>query len=495
MRKQDDANAMAGPAHPGHGSALPGMLPGVFPGAGAGALRGWPTGHRRALLAAGGLVLGWAVFNLFHSLGDHPVYLAEEAAAIATTRAMIESGDWLMPHVGEGAGSRVAWPVAPWLRGVAMVVLGPTAFAARLPGALGCVAAASAGWWFMRRQRDAIAAVIAAALMLVMPLTLATGRAATTDAALAAWWAWALVLGFAGWAGRPENAKPSAAVCAGFWVAVAVGVLTRGAIGALPAAVVGLTLLASGRGRLLLHWSFWAGLVFASLPVAGWVWAVMRRGEAIDWFGAVEASALSMGWLPMIALLGGLPATAFLPWRTIAAMRDDAAVFFATAGAFGLAAAAMLPGGTGFTAIVAALPAACLAADALRDWLEVTDDSWPIDRDHSGRRLPNGTWLTAALATLAVVGAAIAVGRSDFRAALGIDDRRDALLLKLVMQSMLTPALLWAAAVMWRRTDRRPWAMALIGLAFAALGLFAATIENAATMPLDQVDAVAPIQP
>lgn len=464
-----------------------------------GAVKALPRGHRRALTALAGVVVGWAAFNVFYSLGDHPLYSPSEARYARVSQVMLESGDWLLPRF-EGEVRLAKPPLVHWMQCAAMTVMGQTEWAVRLPSALATLVAAGAAWWFMRRRRDAITAVMAATIMLILPLTLAVGRTGLIDPLLNAFWCWAVVLGFEACAagGKREGGKPQAAYAAGFWLMVGLAVLAKGPVGGMPVLIVVVWLIVSGRSRALWHWHWPVGLIASALPLGAWAWAVYQQHPeaAATWYTETIARVDGSGSHPQawwyylpIVLAGFFPATAMLPlpgwtvrWSRIGpAMREGHAMgYMALAVVVPIVVFSMMVGKLWTYVLPCGMPLACIAAWWLRPWLDVTDDSRSIDRAHPAKRLPNGTGTIAAAMTVVLIGAAAVVGVPTLRAKIGLNEEFDATLLKMILQAALVPAMLWVAWKLWRRADRRPWAIALSGLAFTIAGLFTLTIEDAA---------------
>jgi len=119
-----------------------------------------PRNHRRAALVAAGVVVGWAGFNLFWSLGDHPFYFHGELdSALATGAGLSDS------FIGS-------------LRQLAAEVRGLNELSLRLPGAVFAALIALLAAIVMAKLRDGLTGYITALLMLVNPLVALAGRIA-----------------------------------------------------------------------------------------------------------------------------------------------------------------------------------------------------------------------------------------------------------------------------------------------------------------------------
>lgn len=185
-----------------------------------------------------GLLLAYLAGN-----GSVPLFDRDEPRYAVTSRAMLETGDYVVPRFLDEV--RTAKPPAVyWLQAAAMAVVGVDEFAVRLPGALACVAAVAilrygaAGVVGRRRARWA------AFILGTSTLTLGVAKVGVTDGPLLAcaatmfvgllhvqrgrrwawwaWWAWLIV-----------------------WLAVGVGGLLKGPVllGVLATTVIAWTLL------------------------------------------------------------------------------------------------------------------------------------------------------------------------------------------------------------------------------------------------------------
>ncbi len=217
------------------------------------------------------IVLAALPFFLF-GLGA-PALNDGEAMYAEVPREMRGGGDWVTPHLN-GTRHFDKPPLTYWAIGAGQAVLGETEFAARLwpalatwatilvVGALGSTLyGARAGW---------LAALAFAASL--GPYLF--GRQVMPDAILSLWVALAL-LGYArGHARYGAGRGPWPWV---MYASLGLAALTKGVLGAgLPAAIIGLHVLATGRLRATLSWRLAAGLGLAGAIALPWHLAVAR---------------------------------------------------------------------------------------------------------------------------------------------------------------------------------------------------------------------------
>ena len=216
---------------------------------------------RLGMLGAIGLV---ALFGL----GAIGLVDYDEAAYGEVARAMLRSGDWLVPRLC-GAEFFEKPPLLYWTAAAGMELLGVGAAGVRLGTALAGLALPLALFGFARRSLGERAA-FASALVLASSLEFAVlARIAFTDMLLSLWLV--LCLGALHRAFEEDDGRATrwfAAAC----VFAALAVLTKGAIGLLLPGVAGLGELAfRGRLRLALRPS-WLVLGLAVVVGLGFSW-------------------------------------------------------------------------------------------------------------------------------------------------------------------------------------------------------------------------------
>lgn len=149
----------------------------------------WSSDPRRALA----FVLTAATVTLALGYAPVPLWDEDEPRFAAIARAMVESGDWIVPTYNGMLA--VDKPVLMhWCMAAAMTVFGPTEFAARLPSMLAALATALVLFRAGARWFDVPTGSLAALAFTGCLLVGIEAHAATPDAILVALTAWATVL-------------------------------------------------------------------------------------------------------------------------------------------------------------------------------------------------------------------------------------------------------------------------------------------------------------
>lgn len=253
--------------------------------------------------------------GLTHNLAGYALLDPDEGRNAEIAREMATTGDYVLPHL-----NGLPYLDKPTLffavGAVAIKILGPTEFAARLPSLLFTLATIVLVAWFAQRLFGRGAGVTAAIATAATPFTLAYARIVIFDSALTFFVVLALVSFYfaieerlAGWTALA-------------WVAIAFGVLTKG-----PIAIV-LPLLVAV--PFAVYCRAWRGLadptailLFVAI-VAPWVTAVSLRipdfleyalvTETVRRFSTTELERTG----PMWYFLAIFPAAA-LPWSLVLA--------------------------------------------------------------------------------------------------------------------------------------------------------------------------------
>jgi 4-amino-4-deoxy-L-arabinose transferase-like glycosyltransferase len=213
---------------------------------------------------------------LFFRLGAPTFWDPDEAHYAETSREMIATGDWWAPYYN--AEPFFDKPVLfHQLQGAAMLVLGPTEFAARLVPALAALALVGITVWFGASVVSLDVGITAGVLLAASPGVFGLARFAILDTLFTAF----LFGGAAALAAAALRDRPRWQ-----WVGyagIALAVLTKGPIAlALCGLTLGLVVIVSGdlRRRLLgLRWMTGLGLiVLASAP--WFIYMYLRFGHA-----------------------------------------------------------------------------------------------------------------------------------------------------------------------------------------------------------------------
>ena len=223
--------------------------------------------------------LGALALWLLATLGLHPLLVPDEGRYVGVARAMLASGDWLVPRL-DGLPFFHKPPLMYWIDAVAMRVLGVNEFAARLAPAIGAWVMGAALYLALRRWHGVRAARVALAVLATAPLFFIGGQYANHDMVVAGFIS-AAVFAFA--AAAEDGSRRLWQLG---WLACALALLAKGLIGiVLPLLAVGPWLLARRRWRAVaagLHPLAWLpGLVVA----APWFVAMqLRFPQFFDYF-------------------------------------------------------------------------------------------------------------------------------------------------------------------------------------------------------------------
>jgi 4-amino-4-deoxy-L-arabinose transferase-like glycosyltransferase len=226
-----------------------------------------------ALTVAGAIVVFVVVF---WRLGTPTFWDPDEAHYAETTRELIGSGDWWAPYFNQQPFFDK--PVFfHQLQAIAMMLFGPTEFAARLIPALGAVALVALTFWVGWALVSLDVGAIAALVLATSPGIFALARYAILDTAFTAFlFAGAATIAVATIAGRPRLQWPG-------YLLVGLAVLTKGPLALV---ICGLTCLIGAVAspltrRRLLALSWIRGLLLAGAVSAPWfLYMYWRFGQA-----------------------------------------------------------------------------------------------------------------------------------------------------------------------------------------------------------------------
>lgn len=230
------------------------------------------------------LLLGLAVLWLAATIWIRPLAMPDEGRYVGVARAMVLSGDWLVPRL-DGLPFFHKPPLFYWISAAAMALFGIHEWSARLAPVAGAVLMCTALFLFARRWDDARTARLALLVLATQPMFFAAAQYANLDQLVAGCIAATILLGahavLAFRAGQPHRGAVVAA-----WAFAALGVLAKGLIGAaLPALVLLLWLLPMRSWRvftLLLWWP--APLLFLGIAAPWFVAMQLRFPDFFDYF-------------------------------------------------------------------------------------------------------------------------------------------------------------------------------------------------------------------
>lgn len=265
-----------------------------------------------------------AVIFLFH-LGTYGLWEPDEARYAEIAREMLAGRGLIVPHLNYVPYIEKP-PLLYWLGAMWMALLGVNEFAARITPALAALAGVVATWFFVRRTMDPARAFLAGAILATSMLYAVMAQVLTTDMLLGATITVALFALFLHW-------REGGRWCWLGYVAVALGILTKGPVAAvIPALVLGIFLWWEGelRGALRRFHAIWGGAIVLAIAAPWFVAVAMREPGFVDFYFVGEhlrrffQSSYSHGepayyYVPVL-LAGMMPWTLFAPlisWRRI----------------------------------------------------------------------------------------------------------------------------------------------------------------------------------
>jgi 4-amino-4-deoxy-L-arabinose transferase-like glycosyltransferase len=220
------------------------------------------------------LLLLFAALLLVHLLATNAwvsVWDEDEAAYAGFARRMAVDGDWLVPEFPYSKAHR-KMPGFLWIVAAGFEAFGVNAFVLRLPGVLATLLTALCVWRGASFLLGADAARLGALILLTGLLVGNICKVAVTDSVLM------LFQTIAALALLRAAVRPSFAMTAILWAAVAAGVLVKGPPILITVGAIFLFLLAFHRRRRnLVHLHPWIGLPLALLPAAVWIWLVWKQ--------------------------------------------------------------------------------------------------------------------------------------------------------------------------------------------------------------------------
>ena len=233
------------------------------------------------------LLAGFCAFLFLYGLGQFGLIGADEPRYAQVAREMLERHDWITPVLG-GRPWLEKPPLYYWQAMIAYSIFGVSDWAARLPSVFNATLLVLAIYIFLRRFRpgfdlagfelagfDLDGALIAASSAGMIGYA----RAASMDMALTA----AFTLGMLGWWAWRESGKKM--YLAAFYGFVALGMLAKGPVAPLLAAVVIVVYAAAVREFRLISKTLWLpGIVLFCAIALPWYFAVQMRNP--DFFHA-----------------------------------------------------------------------------------------------------------------------------------------------------------------------------------------------------------------
>lgn len=216
------------------------------------------------------LLAGFCAFLFFYGIGQFGLIGADEPRYAQVAREMLDRHDWVTPVLGSRAWLEKP-PLYYWQAMLVYSMFAVSDVAARIPSAIDATLLVVAVYLFFRRFRRGVevdAALITASCAGVIGYS----RAASMDMPLTAvfgigmlsWWAW-----------REGGRR---AYLAGFYVCMALGMLAKGPVAPLLAAlIIGLWALASREIRLMVRMLWLPGILLFCAVGVPWYVAVQLR--------------------------------------------------------------------------------------------------------------------------------------------------------------------------------------------------------------------------
>ena len=310
-----------------------------------------PPEHTRAgglWIDVGVLVVVSALLAAVH-LGA-PLVDPDEPRSAIVSRLMVDSGDWLSPHLPlafhQGypqdpvEGDLFAYwdkpPLFFWLAALSMRIIGPSALAARLPAAFGYIITVLLVFGTARHLFGRRASLVAGAAAAVAPMAAALAHVTRMETLLMALMTAMLLASMRLLGDRPKSWLWTIVLygCAGL------GVLTKGLVAPLlPAAAVLATIVILGRWRDIGHLRPFSGIAIFLVVSAPWfIYMHLRYPPGTNGIGFTGSFFIGQhllratteafghrhipGFLLAYLIGGGFPWTFFLPGALVWAWRE-----------------------------------------------------------------------------------------------------------------------------------------------------------------------------
>src|SRR5499427_3979514 len=216
------------------------------------------------------LLAGFCTFLFFYGIAQFGLIGADEPRYSQVAREMLDRGDWVTPVLG-GRPWLEKPPLYYWQAMLAYSVFGVSDVAARIPSAVDATLLVVAVYLFFRRFRRGVevdAALITASCAGIIGYS----RAASMDMPLSA----VFGVGMLGWWAWREGGQR--VYLAGFYVCMALGMLAKGPVAPLLAAIIiVLWAVATREMRIVLRTLWWPGFLLFCLASLPWYVAAQMR--------------------------------------------------------------------------------------------------------------------------------------------------------------------------------------------------------------------------
>lgn len=218
------------------------------------------------------LATAWIVLTL----GIRPLALPDEGRYVSAAWEMLVSGNWLYPTLN-GLPFFHKPPLYYWITAGSLAVFGAHDWSARLAPVVGALVSAYTLYGFALRQTSPYVARLTLLVLVTAPLFYGSAQFASLDMLVAGFISATTVLA-AEAAINASTGRPYRALLAAAYACAALGVLSKGLIGAvLPGLAIVIWLLWSRRPALLLKLLWLPGLALFALIALPWFFAMQQR--------------------------------------------------------------------------------------------------------------------------------------------------------------------------------------------------------------------------
>ena len=219
--------------------------------------------------------------------GSRGLYDTTEGRYAECARKMIETGNWLVPHI-EHKPHWTKPPLTYWAIAGGMKLLGHNEWGIRFYGAFAFVLTTWIVTELALTMWDATTALVAGLIYATAPFVGVGANIVSTDCLLALWTALMLL---AYWKARQHtDGHPRRRWVDVLWLAAGLGFITKGPVVLLflvPIFVFNVWM--RRRGNAMPRLTSWTGLLIFAVVGLGWyLWAVLTRQGLLDYFLDVE---------------------------------------------------------------------------------------------------------------------------------------------------------------------------------------------------------------
>lgn len=429
---------------------------------------------------------------IWFGLGSRPLNGRSEGRYAVVSMNMANGSGLLVPIFRDNPHLTKP-PLTYWLEAACIRIFGENEWAVRLPCATAGSLTVLLLFWFATKTGTLTRGVLATGVLAVMPMHLILSRLTLTDALLGLFWFASLAFAYLAITDPVGRRWPAL-----LWVAVALGLLTKGPLAWVPVAIVLLWLAAGsqfGKARAL---RIPTGFVLSAIPLMIWVLLIWRfHPKALEiWNKEMVDRATGHGdhnepfWFFIPIFLAGLfPATAMmnLPWLNYpyqaardAIRRAEPACLWAYAVVLPFLMFSAIRGKLPSYLLPLCPPMALLTADMLERWLDGRSDT-----PEPGHRPPLPAHSLLVVSVAVVVGGFVGVGLY-----FGFD--QTPMTVPLVM---LVAASAWATRL-WKVPEkpRRAKACVILFVSIVLCWLIAFTVEIYITAPQSNIRLIAHLE-